>query len=129
MVNLTGHDVRELAYTVAGALIGSLARRWVDPVWPGAARASAYTFMLILAAAALVGFARVGSIRGELKTILVAAGGAAGSVSIAATRAVSATPAQSVIGLVVFLAGGAAGLPLGMSLARFAANHPRKERC
>ena len=120
---------RELAWTVAGALIGSLARRSVDPVWPGAAGASAATFMLILAAAALVGFTRVASIRGQLKTVLVAAGGAAGSVSIAATRAVSATPAQSILGLAVFLAGAAAGLLLGMSAARFAANHSRRERC
>lgn len=128
MMESHANDVRELAWTVAGALAGSLARRWIDPVWPGTARGLAYTLAITLAAAALAGFARGASIPEPVKTALLGAGGAAGSISVAATRAASATPAHSIIGLVAFFGGAAVGLLSGMSLATFAANHRRVER-
>jgi fluoride ion exporter CrcB/FEX len=129
MVNSQGNDVRELAWTVAGASAGSLARHWVDPIWPGTGRSLANTFVLAAVAAVLIGFALVASIRGPLKTVLVAAGGAAGSISVAATRAASATPAQSVIGLGAFFVGAVVGLLLGMLVTFSAGNRGREKRC
>jgi hypothetical protein len=128
MVTLPGNDVRLLALTVGGALAGSLARHWCDPVWPGTAGSLANTFILTTTAAVLIGLA-LASTRAALKTVLLAAGGAAGSVSVAATRAALETPAQSAIGVVVFFVGATVGSLLGMSMALYAANHEREERC
>jgi fluoride ion exporter CrcB/FEX len=127
MVKAQGNDVRELAWTVAGASAGSLARHWVDPIWPVTVRALANTFILTSTAAALVGFAFAASVRGPLKAVLVAAGGAAGSISVAATRAASATPAQSVIGLGAFFVGAVVGFLLGM-LVTFAVRNLAREK-
>jgi fluoride ion exporter CrcB/FEX len=123
-----GNDVRELAWTVAGALAGSLARHWVDPIWPGTQRALANTFILTITAAALIGFAFAAAVRGPLKTVLVAAGGAAGSISVAAMRAASATPAQSAIGLGAFFVGAVVGFALGMLVTFAVRNRGREKR-
>jgi hypothetical protein len=123
-----GNEGRLLAWTVAGASAGSLARHWFDPVWPATGSSLANTFILTTTAAILIGLA-LASKRTAVKTVLLAAGGAAGSVSIVATRAALATPAQSVIGLVAFLVGAAVGTLLGMSLSLYAANRAREERC
>jgi FtsH-binding integral membrane protein len=121
--------VRELAWTVAGASAGSLARHWVDPVGPDSGRALAATFVLAAVAAVLVGFAHVASIRASMKTVLFAAGGATGSISAVATRAATATPAQSLSGLAAFFFGAVIGVLAGMLIALFAANPQRAERC
>ena len=128
MVTSRGSDVRELAWTVVGASAGGLARHWVDPVWPETQRALASTFILACAAAALVGFAFATMVQGPLKTVLAAAGGAAGSVSVAATRVVSATPAQSIIGLGTFVAGSVVGVLVGMLLTVATGNREREKR-
>lgn len=121
--------MRDLAWMVAGALAGSLARHWIDPVWPPTARGLAYTLAVTLAAAALVGFARRAPVREPLRTALLGAGGAAGSISVAAARAASATPAHAIIGLAAFFGGAAVGFLSGMSLASLTANRRRVERC
>jgi fluoride ion exporter CrcB/FEX len=128
MVKSRGTHVRELAWTVAGASAGGLVRHWVDQIWPGTGRALASTLVLTTTAAVLIGFALVTSIRAPMKTVLVAAGGAAASISAAATRAASATPAQSVIGLAAFFVGAVVGLLLGMLVAFSAGNAEREER-
>ncbi len=121
--------MRALAWTVAGASAGSVARRLLDPVWPGPGRSLANTFVLAAIAATVIGFALVGSSRAVVKTALVAAGGAAGSISAAATRAVTATPAQSVLGLAVFFVGAVVGVQLGIFVALAVRNPARRERC
>jgi fluoride ion exporter CrcB/FEX len=124
-----GTRVRELAWTMAGASAGALVRYWVYQMWPGMERALVSTLVLTAAAAAFVGFALVASIRGPMKTVLVAAGGAAGSLSAVATQAASATPGQSVIGLAAFFACAVAGVPLGMLVAfAILPNAQREER-
>jgi hypothetical protein len=89
----------------------------------------ASTLVLTGAAAVLIGFALAASIRAPMKTVLIAAGGAAASISAVATQAASATPAQSVIGLAAFFVCAVAGVPLGM-LVTFAVlqNAQREER-
>jgi fluoride ion exporter CrcB/FEX len=128
MVRSQGIDVRGLAWTVAGASAGSLARHWVDPIWPTTSPAVASTFILTCAAAALVGFAYAASIRGPLKTVLAAAGGAAGSVSVAATRAASATLSQSAIGLGTYFSAAVVGLLIGMLVSFATGNRGREKR-
>jgi fluoride ion exporter CrcB/FEX len=123
-----GNDVRELAWTVAGASTGNLARHWVDPIWSGSGRSLADTFVLAAVAAVLIGFALVACIRVSMKTVLLAAGGAAGSISAVATRAATATPAQSGLALAAFFAGAVIGVLLGMFVAFWAANPKRAER-
>jgi sulfite exporter TauE/SafE len=129
MVRSPGNDVRELAWTVAGASAGSLARHWADPIWPGSGRSLAATFVLAAVAAVLIGFALVACVRAPMKTILLAAGGAAGSISAVATRAATATPAQSASGLAAFFVGAVVGLLSGMFIALCTANPHRAERC
>ena len=129
MVRSTGNHLRELTWTVAGASAGSLARHWADPIWPASGRSLAATFVLAAVAAVLIGFALVASIRTPIKTILFAAGGAAGSISAVATRAATATPAQSASGLAAFFVGAVVGLLLGMFVALYTANPQRAERC
>lgn len=124
-----GNDVRELAWTVAGASAGNLARHWVDPIGPGLGRSLAATFVLTTVAAVLIGFARVACIRASMRTVLFAAGGAAGSVSAAATRAATATPVQSLAVLATFFVGAVVGLLTGMWVALRTANPRRAERC
>jgi len=126
-VKLQRNDVRALAWTVAGASVGSLVRHWLDPIGPGTPRALVNTFILTSAAATLIGFAYAASIGRSLTTVLAAAGGAAGSVSVAAMRAASATPAQSMAGLGAFFTGAVVGLLLGM-LATVAAENRRREK-
>jgi fluoride ion exporter CrcB/FEX len=121
--------VRELAWTVAGASAGNLARHCIDPTGPGSGRSLVPTFVVAAVAAVLIGFALVASIRAPIKTVLFAAGGAAGSISAAATRAAIATPAQSALGLAAFFVGAVVGLLLGMFVALAAANPERAERC
>jgi fluoride ion exporter CrcB/FEX len=128
VVKLQRNDVRALAWTVAGASVGSLARHWLDPIEPGTLRAPASTFILTSAAATLVGFAFAASIGRSLKAVLTAAGGAAGSISVAATRAASATPAQSICGLGAFFVGAVVGFLLGMLVTFAAENRERQQR-
>lgn len=129
-VQARGMELRELAWTAAGATIGGLVRYWAGRMWPGAGPAAlASTVVLAVAAAALIGFALVASLRTPMKTALIAAGGAAGSISAAATQAASATPLQSIVGLAAFVLGAAAGLLLGMLVATtMPRNAQRKER-
>lgn len=89
----------------------------------------AATFVLAAVAAVLVGFAHVASIRASMKTVLFAAGGAAGSISAVATRAATATPAQSLSGLAAFFIGAVFGVLAGMFIALFATNPQCAERC
>jgi hypothetical protein len=129
VVRSPGTEVRELAWTVAGASAGSLARHWVEPLGPDSGRSLAATFVLAALAAMLVGFAHVASIRASIKTVFLAVGGAAGSISAVATRAATATPAQSLSGLAAFFSGAIAGVLAGMFIALLAANVQRAERC
>jgi len=122
------NDVRALAWTVAGASVGSLARHWFDPLGPGNPAALTNTFIFTSAAATLIGFALAASISRSLKTVLAAAGGAAGSISVAATRAASATPAQAISGLGAFFVGAVVGLLLGMLVTVAAENRRRQKR-
>ena len=119
--------MRALAWTVAGASIGSLARHWLDPLGPGTPAALTNTFILTSAAATLIGFAFTASIGRSLKTVLAAAAGAAGSISVAAARAASATPAQSISSLGTFFVGAVVGLLLGM-LVTVAAENRRPQK-
>jgi fluoride ion exporter CrcB/FEX len=127
VVTSRGTRVPGLASTAAGALAGSLVRYWVDHMWPG--RALAVTLVLTAAAAVLIGFALVASIRAPMKTVLIAAGGAAGSISAVATQAASATPTQSIIGLAAFFVCAVVGVLLGMLVApSVLPNAQREER-
>ena len=121
--------MRELAWTVAGASAGNLARHWVDPIWAGDGHALAATFVLAGVAAAIIGFALVASLPAPMKTVLIAAGGAAGSISAVATRAATATPGQCLTGLAAFFVGAVVGVLLGMFVALCATNPQRAERC
>ncbi|OBI05570.1 hypothetical protein [Mycobacterium scrofulaceum] len=122
-------EFRELAWTVAGATVGGLMRRWAAHTWPGAIPALASTVVLVVTAAALIGFALLASLRAPTRAALIGVGGAAGSISAAATQAASATPVQSLIGVTAFVLGAAAGLLLGMLVAlAVARNAQRKER-
>jgi len=120
--------VRDLVWTVVGASAGGLARYWVDQMWPGMGRELAATLVLTAAAAVLIGFALVASIRVPIKTVLIAAGGAAGSISAVATQAASATPAQSLIGLAAFFVCAVAGVLLGMLVACSALRNAQERR-
>lgn len=121
-------DRRALAWTVAGASAGSLARQWLHPVAPEFGCALVGIFTLTGAAAAVIGVAMVATGRRVLHTALAASGGAAGSVSAAAALAVTATPTQSVIGLGVFFAGAVSGLLVGMLVARAVRDPAPRER-
>jgi fluoride ion exporter CrcB/FEX len=123
-----GDDVRELAWTVAGASAGNVVRHLIDPIWPSSARNLADTFVLAAVAAALIGFALVACIRVSMRTVLFAAGGAAGSISAVATRAAAATPAQSGLVLAAFFAGAVIGVLSGMFIALAVAKPKRAER-
>lgn len=118
---------RELAWTAAGASAGSLARLGVDPIWPQAGHAPLYPFVVATVAAVLVGFALAAPHRGSMTTFLSAAGGTAGSISVAAARAAWATPAQSAVGVAGFVAGAVAGVSLGMSVYRLVTNYQRRQ--
>ena len=118
MTDAQGVDRRALAWTVVGASAGSLARRWLQPAAPELGRELVGVFALTCAAAVVIGIAVVATGRRVLHAVLAAAGGAAGSISVAAARAVTATPMQSVIGLGVFFAGAVSGLLVGMLVAR-----------
>jgi hypothetical protein len=122
-VKPTGNGVRELAWTVAGASAGNLARHWVDP-----GRSPEATLVLAAVAATLIGFALVASLPAPMKTVLFAAGGTIGSISAVATRAATATPAQSVLGLGAFFVGAVLGLLLGTVVPFSVAKHGCAER-
>ncbi|MGH3959098.1 hypothetical protein [Mycobacterium sp.] len=77
-------------------------------------RTLAATLVLAAAAAVLIGFAVAASIRAPTKMVLIAAGGAAGSISAVVTQVASATPVQSVIGLASFFGCAVGGVLLGM---------------
>jgi hypothetical protein len=126
MVKLRGNDVRELAWTVGGASAGSLARHWVDPVWP---HSTTGIVILVAVSSTVVGVSLAASMPAPMKTALFAAGGATASLSAAATRAATATPSQSFIGVAAFVVAAVAGLLLGLSVAAVVANHHRRERC
>lgn len=68
-------------------------------------------------AAAVAGFGLVASLPTPVKTVLIAASGAAGSISAAATLAAAAIPAQSMIELASFFVCAVCGVPLGMLVA------------
>ena len=124
-----GDNRRALAWTVVGASAGSVARQWLQPVTAEFGRALVGIFALTGIAAVVIGIAVVATGRRILHAVLAAAGGAAGSISAAAARAVTATPTQSVIGLGVFFAGAVSGLLVGMLAARAVGNSERRERC
>lgn len=128
-VQSRGTELGGLAWTAAGATLGGLVRYWIGRAWPGAGPALASTVVLAVVAAAVIGFALVAAVRTPVKSGLIAAGGAAGSISAAATQAASATPVQSIIGLTAFVLGATAGLLLGMLVAiGVLRNAQRKER-
>ncbi len=129
MTEAQGDDRRALAWTVVGASAGSVARQWLQPAAPELGRALVGVFALTCAAAVVIGISVVATGRRVLHAVLAAAGGAAGSISAAAARAVTATPTQSVIGLGVFFAGAVSGLLVGMLVARAVADSQRRERC
>jgi len=112
VVTTQGTHVRELAWTVAGASAGSLARYCVAQIWPG--RMLEALLVLTAAAAGVAGFALHATLRTSVRTALLAAGGAAASISTMATLAAAATPARSVILLAGFFACAVAGVLVGM---------------
>lgn len=128
MVKLRGTFPRELAWTVAGASAGGLARHWVDVVWPGARHALPDTLVVTVVGGMLVGFALAASIRTPFTIVLAAAGGAAGSISAATVRAASATPTQAMICLAVFYVAAIAGLLSGAMVTPAYPNHGREEQ-
>lgn len=117
--------VRELAWTVVGASAGSLVRHWVDLTWPG--RALVSTLVVTAVAAGLVGFAFAASIRASMKAVLIAAGGAAASLSAIATRAASALPTESIINLAVFFVSAVTSVLLGMLLASSVSRNAQRD--
>jgi fluoride ion exporter CrcB/FEX len=129
MAEAQGDYRRAFAWTVVGASAGSVARQWLQPAAPDFGSALVGIFALTAAAAVVIGILAVAPGRGVLHAVLAAAGGAAGSISAAAARAVTATPTQSFIGLGVFFAGAVTGLLVGMLLARAVADSERQERC
>ena len=129
MTEVQGDGRRALAWTVVGASAGSVARHWLQPAAPELGGALVGVFALTGAAAVVIGISVVATGRRVLRAVLAAAGGAAGSISAAAARAVTATPTQSVIGLGVFFAGAVSGLLVGMLVARAVADSQRRERC
>ena len=110
-----------------GATAGGLARYGVGHVWSGRGQALWPTVVLAAAAAGLIGFVLVASLRPPMKAVLMGAGGAAASISAAATLAASVTPVQSIIAVAVFVAGAVAGLLLGMLLARSVLRNAQRE--
>lgn len=128
MVESRGKHVREVAWSMAGASVGALLRRWVGETWAGAEGVLLPALVLATTAATLIGFAVVASIRQPIKTVLFTAGGAAGSISATATRAASATPVQSLIGVAGYFAGAVVGFLVGMLVAFSVGNLERKER-
>jgi hypothetical protein len=86
-------------------------------------------FVLAGLSASLIGFAAVASCRAVVKIVLLAAGGAAGSVGAAAERAAVAAPTQSALGLAAFVAGAVLGLAVGMWVASYGADPEVRERC
>jgi fluoride ion exporter CrcB/FEX len=129
VVRSQGNDVRELAWTMTGASAGNLARHRLDPLWPGSEGSPWATAILAAVAAGMIGFALVAGIRISTNTVLIAIGGAAGSVSAMATRAATATPAQSLPALAAFFVGAVIGVLLGMFSALRAANPRRAKGC
>jgi len=129
MVRAPGKDVRELAWAAAGASVGSLARRSVDPICPGSGHSLTATFVLAAVAAALIGFALAGCFRASAKTVLFAAGGSAGSISAVAAGAATATPVHFITGLAAFFVGAVIGLLLGIFAAFHVTNSQRAGRC
>ncbi len=128
MVYSLGKHVRELAWLIAGASVGALVRHSVDQIRPGAEVALLLTLVLTTAATALIGFASTMPARERARTFLLGAGGTAGSLSAAATRAASATPAQAAIGLAGYIAAAVVGFAAGILVARFARNPQRQEQ-
>lgn len=127
-MNARDTHVSELVWTVAGASAGGLARYWVDQVSRGTGHELVAALLLTAAAAMFIGFALVASIRLSTKTVLIAAGGAAASISAVVTRAASATPAQSVISLAAFFLCAVAGVFLGMLVAFVPLRNARERR-
>jgi hypothetical protein len=128
MVKLQRRDARELGWTVAGAVAGSLTRSWIEPHGPKTFGALTGLFLLTCVMAALVGFAYAASIRGPLQMFLIAAGGAAASISVAATWAASATPLVSFIGVGAFFVGAFIGFLSGLLVALGITNRRRAQR-
>ncbi|MEY8014807.1 hypothetical protein [Mycobacterium servetii] len=112
MVTTQGTQVRELAWTVVGASAGSLARYWVAQLWPG--RMLEAMLGLTAAAACVAGFALLAPLRAAVRTVLLAAGGAAASISTMATLVASATPVHSMLVLAGFFGCAVAGVLVGM---------------
>jgi fluoride ion exporter CrcB/FEX len=116
----------ELAWTVAGASAGSFTRYEAGQLWPDAGRGLASTFVVTAGAAVLIGFGLVADLRASIKTVLLAAGAAAASISAVATQAASATPVQSAICLGSFFVCAVTGVPLGMLAAFCVARTERR---
>jgi hypothetical protein len=129
MVYPRGKPVREIAWLIAGASAGALARHSVDQVRPDTGVALLLTLLLTTMAAALIGFASAMPVGLRARMALLGAGGTAGSLSAAATRAASATPVQAAIGLAGYLAGVVVGFAVGVLAALFVRNSQRQERC
>lgn len=125
IANSRGTLARELTWTVAGASIGGVVRYRVAELWPG--RVLASTLVLTAAAAVLIGVGRAASICTPLKWAMIAAGGAAASISAVATQAALATPTQSIVVLAGFFGCAVAGLLLGMLVGFFLLRQPQSE--
>jgi hypothetical protein len=81
------------------------------------------------AAAGILGFAFAASIPPSVKAVLIAAGGAAASISAVVTRAASALPTESVLNLGIFFISAVPSALLGMFLAfAISRNAQRDER-
>lgn len=126
MVKIHGNDVRELAWTVAGASSGSLARHWFDQTWN---RSTVSTLALVSISATAIGCTLVASRRTAAATALTSAAGAAASLSAAAAGAATATPSPSILGVAAFLFAAVTGLALGLCTASAAVKYQRRERC
>jgi hypothetical protein len=128
MVYSRGKHVREFAWLTAGASAGALVRHSVDQIQSDAGVALLLTLLLTTTAAALIGFASTMPVRHRARTILLGAGGTAGSLSAAATRAAAATPVQAAIGSAGYIAGAVVGFAVGVLVALYASNYERQER-
>lgn len=120
--------MREFAWLTVGASAGALVRHSVDQIRPGTGVALLFTLLLTTTAAALIGCASTMPVRQRSRTILLGAGGTAGSLSAAATRAASATPVQAAIGSAGYIAGAVFGFAMGVLVALCASNYQRQER-
>jgi hypothetical protein len=123
MFGSPGSCARELTCLVAGASIGGLGRYMIAAAHP----AMGATLILVVSAAALIGFASAIPVRQPIRAALLGAGGTAGSVSVAACNAVSETPLQGAVGVLGYLGGAVVGFACG-TLTAVAVRHSQERR-